>query len=169
MDPEWEGSLSPPEATVQRFDHGFPENRLMASSGSAAFQVHFQGLTDPRVERTRKHPLINIVFLTVCGVLSGAHSFAAIHEFGLDRRQWFARFLDLTNGIPSDDTFARVLSRLDPDRGRCTWTAGRAGATPTGSRCGPGTVDLTRPSAPCLAGGMRGLTMCHWSSVRSVL
>jgi predicted transposase YbfD/YdcC len=86
----------------------------MSSSESAAFQDHFQDLKDPRVERTRKHPLINIVFIAVCGVLSGANSFAAIEEFGLDRRTWFARFLDLTNGIPSDDTFARVLARIDP-------------------------------------------------------
>jgi predicted transposase YbfD/YdcC len=86
----------------------------MARDGSAAFQAHFRDLKDPRVERTRKHPLINILFIAVCGVLSGANSFAAIEEFGLDRRTWFARFLDLANGIPSDDTFARVLARLDP-------------------------------------------------------
>jgi predicted transposase YbfD/YdcC len=86
----------------------------MASDGPASFHDHFQGLIDPRVERTRKHPLINVVFIAVCGVLSGANSFAAIHEFGCDRRPWFARYLDLSNGIPSDDTFARVLARLDP-------------------------------------------------------
>src|SRR5574342_1051100 len=86
----------------------------MPSSESAAFQDHFQDLNDPRVERTRKHPLIIILFIAVCGVLSGANSFAAIEEFGLDRRTWFARFLDLTNGIPCDDTFARVLARIDP-------------------------------------------------------
>src|SRR5512135_297411 len=86
----------------------------MPVSESAAFQDHFQDLKDPRVERTRKHPLINVLFIAVCGVLSGANSFAAIEEFGLDRRTWFARFLDLTNGTPSDDTFARVLARIDP-------------------------------------------------------
>jgi predicted transposase YbfD/YdcC len=86
----------------------------MPTSDPATFQEHFKDLDDPRVERTRKHPLINIVFIAVCGVLSGANSFAAIEEFGLDRRTWFARFLDLTNGVPSDDTFARVLARLDP-------------------------------------------------------
>jgi predicted transposase YbfD/YdcC len=86
----------------------------MARNGSASFQQHFQGLTDPRVERTRKHPLINLIFIAVCGVLSGANSIAAIHEFALDRRNWFARFLDLTNGIPSEDTIGRVLARLDP-------------------------------------------------------
>jgi predicted transposase YbfD/YdcC len=86
----------------------------MPASEPAAFQEHLKDLDDPRVERTRKHPLVNIVFIAVCGVLSGANSFAAIEEFGTDRRSWFARFLDLTNGVPSDDTFARVLARLDP-------------------------------------------------------
>src|SRR5512135_2255051 len=96
----------------------------MSDSASAAFHDHFQGLTDPRVERTRKHPLINVRFIAVCAVLSGANSFAAIEEFGLDRRAWFARFLDLTNGTPSDDTFARVLARLEPaafEKGLLSW------------------------------------------------
>jgi predicted transposase YbfD/YdcC len=86
----------------------------MAETGSASFERHFQELPDPRVERTRKHPLINIVFMAVCGVLSGANSIAAIHEFALDRRSWFARYLDLTNGIPSEDTIGRVLARVEP-------------------------------------------------------
>jgi predicted transposase YbfD/YdcC len=86
----------------------------MASNGAASFHQHFHDLHDPRVERTRKHPLINIVFIAVCGVLSGANSIAGIHEFALDRRSWFARYLDLTNGIPSEDTLGRVLARLDP-------------------------------------------------------
>jgi len=86
----------------------------MAEHGSASFVRHFRELADPRVERTRKHPLINIVFMAVCGVLSGANSIAAIHEFALDRRSWFARYLDLTNDIPSEDTIGRVLARVAP-------------------------------------------------------
>ena len=85
----------------------------MTCTDSASFHDHFQNLQDPRVERTRKHPLINIVFIAVCGVLSGANSFASIHEFACDRRTWFARYLDLSNGIPSDDTLGRVLARLE--------------------------------------------------------
>jgi hypothetical protein len=81
----------------------------MASSEPASFQDHFEDLNDPRVERTRLHPLINIVFMAVCGVLSGANSFAGIHEFATDRKNWFARYLDLRwtplsrpkNGDPS--------------------------------------------------------------------
>src|SRR6516165_9099922 len=83
-------------------------------SGSASFERHFQDLQDPRVERTRKHPLINMVFMTVCGVLSGANSIAGIHEFAIDRRSWLARYIDMSSGIPSEDTFGRVLARLDP-------------------------------------------------------
>lgn len=86
----------------------------MASNSSASFLRHFQELQDPRVERTRKHPLINIVFIAVCGVLSGANSIAGIHEFALDRRRWLARYLDLASGVPSEDTLGRVLARLDP-------------------------------------------------------
>jgi hypothetical protein len=91
----------------------------MASNGSASFQQHFHELTDPRVERTRKHPLINLVVIAVCGVLSGANSIAAIHEFALDRRSWYARYLDLTNGIPSEDTIGRVLAVNPGPPGSC--------------------------------------------------
>ncbi len=86
----------------------------MSGNAIASFHHHFQDLQDPRVERTRKHPLINIIFIAVCGVLSGANAIAGIHEFAVDRRSWFARYLDLSNDIPSEDTIARVLARLDP-------------------------------------------------------
>jgi len=86
----------------------------MPSDGPATFHDHFGELKDPRVERTRRHPLVNILFIAVCGVLCGADSFAAIHEFGDDRKTWLARFLDLSNGIPCEDTFRRVLARLEP-------------------------------------------------------
>jgi predicted transposase YbfD/YdcC len=104
----------------------------MPSDGPATFHDHFQDLTDPRVARTRKHPLINIAFIAVFGVLSGANSFAAIHEFGCDRRTWLDRFLDLDNGIPSEDTFRRVLARLDPgafEKCLLSWMQAVQGAT----------------------------------------
>lgn len=86
----------------------------MDPMGSASFAQHFEDLQDPRVERTRRHPLINVVFMAVCGVLSGANSIAGIHEFAIDHRGWLSRYLDLSNGIPSEDTLGRVLARLDP-------------------------------------------------------
>src|SRR4051794_41935223 len=96
----------------------------MAPHGATSFERHFEDLQDPRVDRPRKHPLINIVFMTVCGVLSGANSVAAIHEFALDRRGRLAGYLDLSGGIPSEDTLGRVLARLDPgafEKGLLSW------------------------------------------------
>ena len=86
----------------------------MDNKGPASFERHCHDLKDPRIERTRKYPLINIVFMAVCGILSGADSIAGIHEFAFDRRSWLARFLDLAQGIPCEDTFERVLARIDP-------------------------------------------------------
>jgi predicted transposase YbfD/YdcC len=107
----------------------------MASDQPTSSHDHSRGLIDPRLERTRGHPLINVVFIAVRGIPSGADSFAAIQEFGGDRGPWSARCLDLANGIPSDDTFARGLARLDPaafEKGLLAWihavreiTAGR--------------------------------------------
>jgi predicted transposase YbfD/YdcC len=97
---------------------------VMPTESPATFHDHFGDLKDPRVQRTLYHPLINILFIAVCGVLSGANSFAAIHEFACDRRGWLARFLDLENGIPCEDTFRRVLARLDPaafEKALLTW------------------------------------------------
>jgi DDE_Tnp_1-associated/Transposase DDE domain len=107
----------------------------MPSAGPATFHHHFRDLDDPRVERTRIHPLINSAFIAVCGILSGADSCAAIPEFGRDRRIWRARFLDLSHGIPSEGTFRRVLARLDPAAvEKAPWSAMQAARERTASR-----------------------------------
>ncbi|MCX6050261.1 MAG: ISAs1 family transposase [Chloroflexi bacterium] len=77
---------------------------------------HFESLVDPRVERTKLHPLINILSIALCGVLSGADDWVAIEAYGQTKRAFLGTFLDLTNGIPSHDTFARVFALLDPEQ-----------------------------------------------------
>lgn len=74
---------------------------------------HFGTLDDPRIDRTKKHPLINIIIIAVCGVICGAENWVAIERFGEAKKSWFASFLDLTNGIPSHDTFNRVFAAID--------------------------------------------------------
>ena len=81
---------------------------------------HFAGLVDPRVERAKRHELLDLVVITICGVICGADNWVEIAEFGNARREWLSRFLGLPNGIPSPDTFGRVFSWLDPDQfGAC--------------------------------------------------
>ena len=74
----------------------------------------FADLPDPRVERTKRHALLDIVAITLCGVLAGAEGWVDIAAFGQAREAWFRTFLPLPHGIPSHDTFGRVFARLDP-------------------------------------------------------
>lgn len=74
-----------------------------------------KGVRDPRVERTKLHPLINILFITLAGVVAGADDWVSIAEYGAIKKEWLAAFLDLSNGIPSHDTFGRVFRLLDPN------------------------------------------------------
>ena len=80
-----------------------------------SFFDHFSELPDPRIERCRQHELLDIVFLSVCAVLSGADGWEAIEEFGEAKLAWLRRYVPFTNGIPRHDTIARVMSRLDPE------------------------------------------------------
>lgn len=75
---------------------------------------HFDALEDPRIDRTKKHHLSDILVIALCATLAGAESFADIALFGRSKLAWFSRFLALPNGIPSHDTFNRVFSLLNP-------------------------------------------------------
>lgn len=88
----------------------------MSSTASLSFFDHFNLLTEPRVERTKYHPLPNIVFMGVCAMLGGANDFVGMEKFGKSKRSWFEKYLDLSNGIPSHDTFGRVIQALDPQQ-----------------------------------------------------
>jgi len=70
-------------------------------------------IKDPRVERTKLHSLKDILVMAVCGTICGADNWEEIAEFGESKREWFATFLELENGIPSPDTFRRVFILLD--------------------------------------------------------
>jgi len=92
----------------------------------------FDELEDPRMERTKLHALGDILFITICAVLSGADGWTEVELFGRSRRSWLKTFLDLPNGIPSHDTFGRVFSRLRPDQLESCfmrWTAALAQAS----------------------------------------
>jgi hypothetical protein len=76
---------------------------------------HFSSLPDPRIERTKGHPLVNIIVITVCAVICRADDWVSVAEYGEMKAEWLGAFLDLSNGIPSHDTFGRVFSLLDPN------------------------------------------------------
>ncbi len=82
-------------------------------TGTSIFE-HFSHLTDPRVDRTKRHNLLDIVALSICGVICGADGWTEIEEFGYAKQEWLQKFLELPNGIPSHDTIGRVFARLLP-------------------------------------------------------
>jgi hypothetical protein len=78
-----------------------------------AFTRYFAGVPDPRANRTKKHALADILGVTLCAVICGADSFEEIERFGDARESWLKQYFPLENGIPSHDTFNRVLAALD--------------------------------------------------------
>ena len=87
---------------------------------------YFAGLPDPRIDRTKKHALGDILVIALAATIAGADSWEEVERFGRAKRDWLNGFLALPNGIPSHDTFYRVFARLDPrEFGKCVaaWMA----------------------------------------------
>lgn len=75
----------------------------------------FAEIKDPRVERTKKHQLTDILIIAILAVIAGAQGWEDIENYGISKQQWLEEFLALPNGIPSDDTFRRVFEFIDPE------------------------------------------------------
>lgn len=80
-----------------------------------SIQAHFGELPDPRRAQGRRHSLSDMIVIAVTAVICAADSWSDVRDFGKAKLKWFKTFLDLPHGIPSQDTFERVFSRLDPD------------------------------------------------------
>jgi predicted transposase YbfD/YdcC len=75
---------------------------------------YFESLSDPRHTRNRKHLLVDIVVIAVCGMVCGCDGPTAIHRWAAQRLDWLRSFLPLANGIPSRDCLRRLLMALQP-------------------------------------------------------
>jgi len=92
----------------------------------------FVDLVDPRINRTKRHALLDIITIALCGVICGAESWVEVADWGEAKRDWLGAWLELPNGIPSHDTFGRVFGLLDPaqfEAGFLRWVQGVAVAT----------------------------------------
>src|SRR3954452_20888147 len=93
---------------------------LPRTSGRVAGMIErlvdcLEALPDPRDRRKVEHRLIDILVIAVCAVIGEAESFEDIADYGRCKEAWLRGFLTLPNGIPSHDTFRRVLMLVDPD------------------------------------------------------
>ena len=76
----------------------------------------FEVLEDPRMKRKPDHLLLDIIAIAILAVISGADNMVAVETYGKAKQPWLKTFLELPNGIPSHDTFSRVLGLIDPQQ-----------------------------------------------------
>jgi predicted transposase YbfD/YdcC len=87
----------------------------VSQAPSVSIMPFFQDLPDPRRDcRNKKHRLLDILVIALCGVIAGCESAVEIEAYGCEKEAWLKTFLTLEHGIPSHDTFSRVLQMLDP-------------------------------------------------------
>lgn len=82
-----------------------------------------EAVEDPRIDRKKKHDLIDILIIAICAAICGAKNWVEIEEFGKAKLNWFSTFLNLKHDIPSHDTFRRVFILLNPDQFRDAFIA----------------------------------------------
>lgn len=80
---------------------------------AALFSQHFVSIQDPRQSAKISHLLFDVLFLTVCAVIAGYQGWEEIEDFGDERLDWLQKYGLFNNGIPTHDTIARIISRID--------------------------------------------------------
>lgn len=75
----------------------------------------FSVIKDPRQQSKIEHELIDVLILCILGVICGAEGWQDIEEVGHARLGWLQERGFFKNGIPVDDTIARMISVLDPE------------------------------------------------------
>src|SRR5260370_33554581 len=75
---------------------------------------HFANLTDPRLRRCRRHQLLDIIAIAICGVICGCKAWGEIAGYSRKKADCLQTFLELPGGIPAKGTFRRGLPRSKP-------------------------------------------------------
>lgn len=81
---------------------------------NTSFLKHFNTISDPRSDR-KTYPLLDLLFLSISAVISGAEGWEQIEDFGHAKLDWLKQYLPFQEGIPTHDTIARVISHLKAD------------------------------------------------------
>src|SRR4028118_1989002 len=103
-----------PRLLVILLDPAATRRITMTADQELSIAHHFADLSDPRIDRSRLHELLDVIAIAICAVVAGADSWDDIEDFGNAKIGWLSTFLDLPNGIPSHDTFRRLFERLHP-------------------------------------------------------
>ncbi len=85
----------------------------MSEIAVRSIETHFGGLEDSRADLGKRHQLLDIMVIAICGVICGADGWVDVEMFGKAKERWLRQFLELPHGIPSHDTFGRIFAQID--------------------------------------------------------
>ena len=77
-------------------------------------EEYFGGIIDQRSSQGKRHKLIDIITIALCGMICGADDWVAISTYGEAKKEWLGNFLEIPHGIPLHDTFGDVFAWIDP-------------------------------------------------------
>lgn len=52
----------------------------MTEHPEASITHHFSDLTDPRIDRTKRHKLLDIIVIAICGIICGADDWVSLPD-----------------------------------------------------------------------------------------
>lgn len=76
----------------------------------------FEVLEDPRDVRGKKYKLIDILIMTIYGLLCGLKDFVNIADFMKLKEDYFKELLGLENGTPSHDCLSDLFASIDSEK-----------------------------------------------------
>ncbi len=87
----------------------------MSKDVPVSFDTYFGKLDDPRIDRHKLYPLMEVLFVVLCGSICGAESWRDYVLFGREKIDFMREHYPFINGIPSKNTFARMFAALNPE------------------------------------------------------
>lgn len=72
-----------------------------------------ESVTEPRGRQGRRHLLTDILTIAVLGCMCGCDDAEALEDWARKEEEWLLDFLELRYGVPSQDTYLRVLAAID--------------------------------------------------------
>jgi len=80
----------------------------------ASIPVYCTEFTNPCIQRTKQHELLDVLISPLCAVICGANTWMELEAYSKAKEEWLKQFLTFPYVIPSHNTFARILAQLDP-------------------------------------------------------
>lgn len=82
----------------------------------STIEEHFATVTDERQQYKVRYPLLDILLITLVGVICGADGWEAIEEVGKNKLKLLKKYGYFHYGIPVHDTIARIISAIEPSQ-----------------------------------------------------